>query len=436
MALNGPPYIGLVHEREAVITGIREMRDEAVSMGDTWTINVVNVRLEILKGYWDRFQFVQRELLLKYSTVAIIYEEHSGIERTTADLMVETKAQMTQLQHNLQATVGLPPAKRPKMSDIRMSTFGGLYTEWTAWRSEFKTKVMDTTLDSSEKISLLLSSLKNEAASCAGRAERLDDCELERIWAKLEKTYDNKYQQAFAHITQILNISPMTHASAAKLRAMIDTTDQHLRMLQRFGIPTDQWSAIICVILLGKLDLETRNTWESKDSLPTIPDLHALFAHLEQRVLAIRNMEQSARQYGSTSQQIQKDEKTSKYPVKSQEQRYAAPKQNVNHHKHVSPANEHSSSKPCPMCEDGTRHPLWKCEAFRALDSAKKFALLKKWKLCELCLIADHAASSCTKGVCPNCQTGKHNSLICPQPKVKSVHHVRGGKRQHGRKPQ
>lgn len=435
MALNGPPYIGLVHEREAVITGIRKMRDEAFSIGDTWTVNVINVRLEILKGYWDRFQFVQRELLLKHSTVAIIYEEHSDIERATTDLMIETKAQMTQLQHKLQATVGLPPAKKPKMSDIRMSTFGGSYTEWTAWRSEFKTKVMDTTLDSSEKISLLLSSLKNEAASCAGRAERLDDCELERIWAKLEKTYDNKYQQAYDHITQILNISPLTHASAAKLRAMIDTTDQHLRMLQRFGIQTDHWSAIVCVILLGKLDHESRNIWESKDTLPTIPDLHALFVHLEQRILAIRNMEQSAREYGSTSKLTPKDEQASKqYPVKPQEQRYAAPKQNLNDRKHVPTANEYST--PCPMCADGTRHALWKCEAFCVLGSAKQFEQLKKWKLCEVCLIADHAASSCTKGVYPNCQTGKHNSLICPQPKEKSVHHVRGGKRQHNRKPQ
>lgn len=89
-----------------------------------------------------------------------------------------------------------------------MSTFSGTYTEWAAWRSEFLAKVMNTSLNTSEKISLLLSSLKHEAAACAGRAERLDDVELQRIWTKLEKTYDNKYQQAYAHIMEILNIQP------------------------------------------------------------------------------------------------------------------------------------------------------------------------------------------------------------------------------------
>lgn len=55
--------------------------------------------------------------------------------------------------------------------------------------------MLDTQLDASDKISLLLGTLAKEAASCAGRAERLDQMELQRIWNKLEKTYDNKYQQ-------------------------------------------------------------------------------------------------------------------------------------------------------------------------------------------------------------------------------------------------
>lgn len=42
---------------------------------------------------------------------------------------------------------------------------------------------------------LIWCSVRKEAAACAGRAERLDSLEFERIWAKLVKTYDSKYQQ-------------------------------------------------------------------------------------------------------------------------------------------------------------------------------------------------------------------------------------------------
>lgn len=438
MALNGPPYLGLVHEREAAILAIQKMNEEAFSVGHDWTINVINVRLEILGGYWTRFQSVQRELLLKHSTVAIIQDDHTTIERSTLDLLVETKAQMAQLRSNKLSSAEPPPAKRPKVSDIRMSSFSGVYTEWTAWRSEYKAKVMDTALEASDKISVLLSSLSGEAAACAGRAERLDEVEFERIWGKLEKTYDNKYQQAYDHIMKIINIPPMANASATHLRAMIDTTDEHLRMLQRFGLQTNHWSAIVCVILLGKLDRETRNLWESKDTLPSVPDLSALFSHLEQRILAIRNMEQSARQYSAALQGAQDSGKqTRQQPApKVTDARFTATRPNSSNPNHASKPSGKFHLNPCPMCADGTRHGLWKCENFRTLGSSKQFEQLRKWNFCEICLTADHGASSCTKGMCPNCKTGKHNSLICPQPKPKIVQHVRGGKRQWGRKQQ
>lgn len=81
----------------------------------------------------------------------------------------------------------------------------------------------------------------------------------------------------------------------------------------------------------------------------------------------------------------------------------------------------------CPMCANGVRHFLWKCDAFRALSATQKLHHLKRWKLCEVCLVACHPAIECAKGMCPNCNKERHNSLICPHPKAKQVHHVRGG---------
>lgn len=272
-------HSGLVREREAAINNIRLACDNAYRYGDNWTISTIEARQNILENYWARFQEAQRQLLLGYSNVRVIADTMTQVEQTTADTYVETKAELNRLMVVIRDAMP-PPAKIPKVSEIRMS-FTGKYLDWAGWRAEFQTKVLDTGLDASEKISLLMGALKNEAATCAGRAERLDQIELDRIWSKLERTYDNKYQQAYAHIMNILNIQPMNVASASKLRNIIDTTDESLRMLQRFGIQTEQWSPLVCVILLDKIDIETGNQWETKDHLPVVPDLVALFAHME-----------------------------------------------------------------------------------------------------------------------------------------------------------
>lgn len=431
MALNGPASTGLVREREAALAGIRQLNRDAHLAGENWQLEVLDARLEVLEGYWSRFQKAQRQLLLEFSDVDVIQDQHSEIEGAAMTLFIETKAETARLRKT--KLEGMPPpAKIPKVSEIRMSSFSGTYTDWIAWRSEFCAKVKDTALDASEKISILLASLKHEAAACAGRAERLDEEEFLRIWTKLEKTYDNKYQQAYAHIMEILNIPQMTHAAADKLRAMIDTADQHLRMLKRFGIDTDHWSAIVCVILLGKLDRETRCLWETKDQMPSLPDLPALFTHLEQRILAIRNVEQSSRQYRQQPPQTQVNDKLSK-PQQSKPHDQSSTSSKIQ--RPTRQNGDNHMPTPCLMCANGSRHFLWKCDGFRALSIAKKMEQLKRWKICEGCLIASHSIAECSKGMCPNCQLGKHNSLICSNPKIKqAVHHVRGGKRHRNQK--
>lgn len=222
----------------------------------------------------------------------------------------------------------------------------------------------------------------------------------------------------------------MQQTSAEKLRSIIDTTDEHLRMLRRFNIETDHWSAMVCVLLLNKLDAESRNQWKSKEKLPEMPDLKALFEHLEQRIFAIRNVEQS------TGQLIQQSTDTSKGQSKaakanlSNSQRYHPYERNQSGDKHSGTAkgaerpkgdNQRIPVPDCPSCGNGVQHFLWRCEAFKALSPAQQLERLQQWQICEICLVAKHAAATCTKGVCPWCKTVRHNSLICPQSKGKQA---------------
>lgn len=222
------------------------------------------------------------------------------------------------------------------------------------------------------------------------------------------------------------------------MRAMIDTTDGHLRMLQRFDINTDQWSAIVCVLLLDKLDPETRAQWETKEKLPQIPDLKELFTHMEQRILAIRNMEQTARHYGQASGKIHPGKSGKATTTEANRyQPYDRERKGITNGSQLAKPKERPTAPDCPKCGNHVKHFLWHCDGFKALSSAEQLAQLSKWNICEVCLIAKHKAADCTKGICPICKTARHNSLVCPQRVAKQVNHARGGKhRSHGTKPQ
>lgn len=428
MSLSGPPYMGLCRERAATIESIQRMMTDVNDVNIELTAPQMAVRLEILDGYWIRFQDVQHRLLMEFSNIEAVNESMSQIEQDTQRMYADAKAAL--LQRQLQLPAKEPMRRAPRACEIKVPAFSGKYTEWAAWRSEFKAKVLDARLDVADKITLLLGALTNEAATCAGRAERLDEVELDRIWKKLDRTYDNKYQQVYAHIAEIITIAPIGKPSAGKLRSMIDIVDQHLRMLKRFDIDTDHWSPIVCVLLLGKLDTETRNQWESKDSLPAMPDLNALFTYLEQRILAIRNVEMSEKRVQTVSSSTTQGNASKSANATQQNNRFHPYEHKRNADSSKANAETRainaSNAPVCVQCDDGTQHYLWQCDAFKQLQSADKLKKLAQWGICEVCITAKHKANECTKGICPICKEGKHNSLVCPQkPAPKKVNHVR-----------
>lgn len=431
MSINGPSYAGLLRERVATINSMQLMLDDALEHANDWPVEQFDARLDALEGYWHRFQVAQQRLVMEYAHLPIVSDSLMHEESSTLQLYANVKALLNKGKATVLAAAE-PPRRIPRPSEIKVSPFSGSYTEWAAWRSEFQAKVLDTRMDAADKITLLLGALTKEASQCAGRAERLDEVELNRIWAKLDKTYDNTYQQVYAHIAQIINIPPMNHASADKIRSMIDTVDQHLRMLQRFDMATQHWGPVICVLLLSKLDVVTRNAWESKETLPNVPDLQALFMFLEQRILAIRNIEQNTQRFGqvATSHIDGKSHKAS-----SDNKRYHPNKQSQDKRNHSDGQAKVKSVLPdCFQCGAGVQHYLWRCNAFRALTSTEQLEQLKKWGVCEVCLKDKHKATECTKGACPICKDGRHNSLLCPKADKKTDkkanHQTRGGESQ------
>lgn len=192
---------------------------------------------------------------------------------------------------------------------------------------------------------------------------------------------------------KILSIPVLSAASADRLRSMIDTADEHLPMLRRFNIDIDQWSSIACVILLGKLDAVTRNQWEIKVDLPEMPDALALFTFLEQRILAIRNVEQSSQQVKAVV--VSSDDKAKQgKPQNSNGSRYhpynrdnrkpsdqanGQPKNDAG-----SKQNQRSQPPACIVCGHDVHHFLWRCDDFKKLSLQRKEEELAKAGVCKI----------------------------------------------------
>lgn len=131
---------GVVRARDGVIATLHGMRDSMQAEGERWTFDAVDARLELLESYWNSFQRTQKQLVVEHEHTQEMQAAHLQVEQDTANLYIEVKTELTRLKRNKRDEVP-PPAKIPKVADIRMSSFSGVYTDWTAWRSEFKAKV-------------------------------------------------------------------------------------------------------------------------------------------------------------------------------------------------------------------------------------------------------------------------------------------------------
>lgn len=84
------------------------------------------------------------------------------------------------------------------------------------------------------------------------------------------------------------------------------------------------------------------------------------------------------------------------------------------------PSNQLDRFSYCLLCPNkDTSHRAFKCERLLCLGLDDRIDLLKRQKLCLLCLCGYHSNWECTMGRCKHCFDFPHNSVICPQSEAK-----------------
>lgn len=407
----------LMIERRRCLDLIRRLEVRAAAeKSREWNEALVKMEQGALERHWQQFQ--QKKLEIdEYTSLSEMNRTRN--EEISMEVAVIYQSVKDRLKHLLEDVNPNHNRPTPKASEIILTKFSGNYTAWTTWRSQFVNKVYETDLPADAKIDLLLGALEGEARHCAGETEHRDISDLERIWAKLESTYDNKYQIILAHINTIYDIRDLEFGQPDQIRTMIDTVDNTLRSLNRFECQTNYWSPMVAVYLLRKLDRATLSAWEMARDPKAPPLLEELIPFLEKRILAIRNYKATGAMViaGQTNNHPVASGSSMKRPFEhSNENRFKRAKENRGSGFSQRPSTSAMGSSDkltCSYCNG--EHRTWHCQKLSRLEFDERVKQIKDRKLCECCLSNKHQVRECTWKGCKHCENAKHNRYNCPR---------------------
>lgn len=127
------------------------------------------------------------------------------------------------------------PTFQLKCDKIQIQTFSGKSTEWIAFRDQFIDLVhMNPNLTEITKFYQLQTHLTGDALDVLN-GFKMSSVDYDPAWQALKQRYDNKRNLIFEYIKQFIDLPNLPpHADKSKFLAMVDKTNQMLRVLPRF----------------------------------------------------------------------------------------------------------------------------------------------------------------------------------------------------------
>lgn len=402
--------------RDAVLEEMRQARSELAECPKTKV--ELRLRKELAVGHWKSFQERHEEALSSCPNLDEI-GRLMGVRREASAVYMEA---MTEIEEAINALDDVPI---PSMNEIKLRTFAGEWKEWASWRAVFEDKVLNTGLRVPQKIELLLEALADQAKEAAGQSEKRDQEELDRIWGKLVDTYDNPYQQIYAHVFDMLALPNIDQPSAEKYRHMVNKVEENMRLLARYDV-LKNWNALLSVIMLQKLDQSGRYLYNTKFDKSKFPDVECLFKFLgaRSRALEDESRAKSIRVWPAPSgSNLQPKAPPAKRSYRDGVVQYQSLQSDPINYQHreikredVKPYTRQAAanfkSRQCPLCQKD--HPLIACPAFVDMNVQQRHDAVQRISYCERCLRSPHPVDNCyyRKG-CEICPSLKHHTLLC-----------------------
>lgn len=179
----------------------------------------------------------------------------------------------------------------------------------------------------------------------------------------------------------LVDINPLYKKSHVSLKQFIDGIQTHTRALESLQEPVNKWDTILIYILGNKLDIQTREEWESVTAKRTDRlKLKELIGFLEEKCQMLEMMDKVKVTDGKSI------------------------------HKKVEKASAFTTTaRLCEFCKK--EHFIYGCPDLMKLPPASRLEEIKKLKLCLNCFRQGHTAFNCRSSTCRTCAK-KHNTLL------------------------
>ena len=309
------------------------------------------------------------------------------------------------------------------LPDIKLPKFTGDPFAWEDWKPLFDSMIHDNEKISVERKYLLLRMYTkgeaNEAIRHLPREERYYEVALKILTQKFDRPEKRKKERLIQmrnlpHVAKIEDYEGLKRLHRTAISLIYGLTNPNVK---------SAFNEVLATQVLEKLPIEFQIKWQRKqrkDEELTLTDLFELIdetAEDYELAYAFQRKSKTSDSKSGTTQMTPRKEtvKTTGFPATTAELA-AVTSPNPNLQKET--ANEHRSEVRCPFC--GGPHYAVKCP----MELKSKMEVVKKMKMCLLCLKKGHNAKECTspwKRPCSKCKKETHHTALCNTKEVKTT---------------
>ncbi|UYV82061.1 hypothetical protein LAZ67_21000637, partial [Cordylochernes scorpioides] len=311
------------------------------------------------------------------------YDDYSKAKEDIFNMLVsiEEALSLIETKENIHSDKQLPESN-VNLPKINLPIFNGDSANWLSFREIFNSTInSNQTLTEIQKFQYLNASVKGPAEKLI-RGFPISDKNYQQAWDTLCNRFNNRRELAFSQINKIFSIRPLKSISAGSLYEILDVCNEGIRNLSVLGLEKNTLTDLILINFFEKRIGEAlRKEWELTLQNEEYPTFENFVNFLEKHARSLQGM---------------------RIPL-FQEQKTSS-KNMMAHGLYV------NKGQNCILCHQ--IHKLNDCQRFINLPLPKKWELVKKHKLCQNCLRANHEISKCLiTSRCKNCKQNHHTLL-------------------------
>lgn len=396
-------------------------------------IEVLQAHLKLAEASWEQFE--ERHMYLvaegdinEQPAIDVNHQLYSRAESTWVLLKSRLQSQLNRLRETVYQEIGdatltdvpvllnrshqavLKPRvcmvgnnATLRIGNLFTEAFSGDSSQWPNFKSKYIRMVHDNSdIGIIEKLSYLLQMMSpgtEPHALLEGYTH--EPANYPTMWKQLCDFYDDETISTM--VNKMLDLPVITQASREALMTMVNVTNKLVLQMPQHDEDTKNWGIILVPLLIRKMDGETCSLWVSNGPQGQKPELAAFLNFLTERARAVIGSNQP-RSEGC------RPEKGATGGL----HRPVAGYRNSNaFRKSVRTQRELS----CYVCK--RKHCIYACPDLKAMSVDERRDVVRRLRLCFLCLKPDCNVARCTLRSC-TCGL-RHNQLLCTKRTVQSA---------------